>query len=112
MASLDLDNGYPKSLRVHLLGTVALDEAVRLQRALVYRLSGGEDASSLLLCEHPPMITVGRHGGSNSLLFCRDEAASRGWPVRWVARGGGPVLHLPGQLAIYPLLPLRRLGLG
>ena len=40
------------------------------------------------------------------------ELAARCWPVRWVNRGGGCVLHLPGQLAIYPILALDRLGLG
>ena len=34
-----------------------------------------------------------------------------GWPLRWVSRGGGIVLHLPGQLAVYPVLPLAGLGL-
>src|SRR5439155_25308348 len=37
---------------------------------------------------------------------------SRRWRVRWVNRGGGCLLHLPGQLAIYPILPLHQLGLG
>ena len=32
--------------------------------------------------------------------------------MRWVNRGGGCLLHLPGQMAIYPVLPLDRLGLG
>jgi lipoyl(octanoyl) transferase len=31
--------------------------------------------------------------------------------VRWVGRGGGAILHLPGQLAVYPVLPLGRLGI-
>src|SRR5207249_1220258 len=35
----------------------------------------------------------------------------REWPVRWVNRGGGCLLHLPGQLAVYPILPLDRMGL-
>jgi lipoyl(octanoyl) transferase len=32
--------------------------------------------------------------------------------MRWVNRGGGCWLHLPGQLAVYPILPLMRLRLG
>lgn len=98
-------------LRVHLLGTVDFDETLRLQRQLVYQLSGGSDSPALLLCEHPPLITVGRHGSPGELQIDREELAARGWRVRWVARGGGTILHLPGQLAIYPVLPLERLGL-
>ncbi len=97
-------------LRVHLLGRVEFEELLRLQRGLVYRLSGNEVGAALLLCEHAPLLTVGRHGGLPSVAW-RDECQNRNWPVRWVARGGGSILHLPGQLAVYPLLPLGRYGL-
>jgi len=40
------------------------------------------------------------------------ELRLRRWPVRWVNRGGGSLLHLPGQLAIYPIVPLDQRGLG
>jgi lipoate-protein ligase B len=33
-------------------------------------------------------------------------------PVRWLGRGGGTFVHAPGQLAVYPLVPLERLGIG
>jgi lipoyl(octanoyl) transferase len=90
---------------------VTFDEAVRLQRGLIYRLSGGEGAASLLLCEHPPLVTVGRHGAV-PLGLLGGKPAAEAWPVRWVGRGGGAILHLPGQLAAYPVLPLWAMGLG
>jgi lipoyl(octanoyl) transferase len=98
-------------LRVHLLGSLDFDAALRLQRALVYQFSGRAPGAALILCEHPPLITVGRHGSPGHIRAGRDELASRGWPVRWVSRGGGTVLHVPGQLAVYPVLPLAPLGL-
>ena len=98
-------------LRTYLLGSLEFDQALALQRGLVYQLSGGAPAA-LILCEHPPLITVGRHGGPGQIHAGPGELASRGWAVRWVPRGGGAVLHLPGQLAVYPVLPLGRLGLG
>ncbi|MFO0841166.1 MAG: hypothetical protein U0797_02055 [Gemmataceae bacterium] len=97
-------------LRVHLLGLVDFEEALRLQWGLVYRLNGGEDGAALVLCEHPPLITLGRHSG-RPIPLLTEEVRDRGWPMRWVGRGGGAVLHLPGQLAIYPVLPLDRLGM-
>jgi len=36
---------------------------------------------------------------------------ARQWHVRWVNRGGGCLLQVPGQLAIYPILGLKHLGL-
>src|SRR6266567_9392054 len=94
-------------LHVYLLGLVEFEAALRLQRLLVYQASGEPAQAALVLCEHPPLITVGRQGSHAHILYDREELAARRWPVRWVNRGGGCLLHLPGQLAVYPVLPLR-----
>jgi lipoyl(octanoyl) transferase len=98
-------------LQVYLLGTVEFEAALGLQRRLVYEVSGDPNRAALLLCEHPPLITVGRQGSRSHILCEPEELRSRRWRVRWVNRGGGCVLHVPGQLAIYPIVPLQRLGL-
>lgn len=100
------------ALQVYLLGPVAFEAALALQRLLVYQVTGDRAQAALLLCEHPPLITVGRHGSRGHILYEPDELAALRWPVRWVNRGGGCLLHLPGQLAVYPILPLDRLNLG
>jgi lipoyl(octanoyl) transferase len=100
------------TLRVYLLGVVDLEAALALQRSLVYQVSHEGHSPALILCEHRPIITVGRHGSPAHLHFDRQELERRGWRTRWVNRGGGCLLHLPGQLAIYPIMPLRLLGLG
>jgi lipoyl(octanoyl) transferase len=100
------------ALQAYLLGTVDFDAALALQRLLVYQVTGDRDAAALVLCEHPPLITVGRQGSRSHILYEPEELHARRWPVRWVNRGGGCLLHLPGQLAVYPVLPLDRLGLG
>ena len=99
-------------LQAYLLGTVEFGAALALQRQLVYHVAGDRDRAALVLCEHPPAITVGRHGSRAHILYEPEELRALRWPVRWVNRGGGCLLHLPGQLAIYPILPLDRLGLG
>jgi len=97
------------SLRAYLLGSLEFEAALRLQRGLVFH--AGEGAGpALLLCEHPPLITVGRHGSPAQLDL--DPEDKDPLAVRWVSRGGGCLLHLPGQLAIYPILPLDRLCPG
>jgi lipoyl(octanoyl) transferase len=96
-----------QALQAYLLGSVDFEAALSLQRRLHYEVSGGA-AAALILCEHPPLITVGRHGSRAHLRF---EPHERAIPVRWINRGGGCLLHTPGQLAIYPILPLDRLGL-
>src|SRR5262249_23497299 len=100
------------ALQVYLLGLVDFEAALHLQRRLVYEISGDRDSAALILCEHPPIITVGRQGSRAHILMEPEELRLRGWPLRWVNRGGGCLLHVPGQLAIYPILALDRLGLG
>jgi lipoyl(octanoyl) transferase len=99
-------------LQVYLLGLVDFDVALAFQRRLVFEIAGDRSAAALILCEHPPLITVGREGSWGHILCTPEELLARRWPVRWVNRGGGCLLHLPGQMAIYPILALDRLGLG
>jgi lipoyl(octanoyl) transferase len=101
------------SLEVHLLGTVDFESALSLQEQLGYEISGRNDThGGLILCEHPPLVTVGREGSRAHILADDDELASRQIDVRWVNRGGGCIAHAPGQLAVYPIVPLDRLQLG
>jgi lipoyl(octanoyl) transferase len=104
--------GPGPALEAYLLGNVSFDAALALQRRLVYEISGDRDRAALVVCEHPPLVTVGRQGSATHIVCEPRELQARGWPVRWVNRGGGCMLHLPGQLAIHPILPLDRFGLG
>ncbi len=105
-------NGTGTALQVYLLGSVEFEAALALQRRLLYQVSGARDTAALVLCEHPPLVTVGRQGSWAQIQCDPSELRGRRWPVRWVNRGGGALLHLPGQLAVYPIVPLDRQGLG
>jgi lipoyl(octanoyl) transferase len=100
------------ALQAYLLGPVEFEAALALQRLLVYQVAGDRADAALLLCEHPPLVTVGRQGSRAHLLCEPDELHARRWQVRWVNRGGGCLLHVPGQLAAYPVVALDHLGLG
>jgi len=94
-----------------LLGNLTFESLHQLQRRLIYEVSDRPLAAAAIVCEHPPGITIGRHGSRGHLRLTDEELETRQWPVRWVARGGGLMLHLPGQVAFYPVLPLKLLGL-
>jgi lipoyl(octanoyl) transferase len=100
------------ALQVYLLGSVEFEAALALQRRLAFDVAGDRSAAALILCEHPPLITVGRQGSWAHIRCTREDLQLRGWRVRWVNRGGGCLLHTPGQMAIYPILALDQLGLG
>jgi lipoyl(octanoyl) transferase len=109
------DNSWSNAepaLQAYLLGSVDFEAALSLQRRCHFEVTGDRSQATLLVCEHPPLITVGRHGSRAHIRFDPQELESRQWPIRWVNRGGGCLLHMPGQLAIYPILPLDRLRLN
>ena len=60
----------------------------------------------LWLVEHPPVFTQGQAGKEEHLLMPGDI------PVVQVDRGGQVTYHGPGQLVVYPLINLRRKGIG
>ena len=104
--------GQSTSLEVYLLGLVDFDSALFLQERLVYEISGRADTfGGLLICEHPPLVTIGREGSCSHLLCEPRELLTRQMDVRWLNRGGGCLVHAPGQLAVYPIVPLNRLGM-
>jgi len=101
------------SLEVYLLGRVDFEAAVQLQERWIYEISGRKDRlGALFLCEHPPVVTIGREGSRSQLLADERELRSRLMELHWLNRGGGALVHAPGQLAAYPVIPLDRLGLG
>ncbi len=76
----------------------------RMQAFTDTRRADTED--ELWLLEHPPVFTQGQAGKPEHLLAPGDI------PVVQVDRGGQVTYHGPGQLVVYPLLDLRRLGIG
>ena len=95
------------AVQFHLLGSVDYEDCQWLQRRLVYEVGGHDDGRIIvLLCEHPPLISVGRRGSRGHIRWTNEQLRRRRLDVRWVNRGGGCVLHAPGQLAIYPIVPL------
>ena len=100
-----------RPLRAYLLGRVGFDDLLTLQRRLAYDVSGDPGDGAVIVCDHPPGVTVGREGSRAHLRRTPEEFAALGRPVRWVGRGGGAMLHLPGQVACYPVVALGRRGL-
>lgn len=102
------DDGPPGAIQFHLLGSVPFDQALLLQNRLAFDASGDPDGRiAVLLCEHAPLITIGRKGSRGHIHWTNEQLRQRQLEVRWIQRGGGCVLHGPGQLAVYPIVPLR-----
>jgi lipoyl(octanoyl) transferase len=108
-----VDRSSPRAPRLHVrwLGRIAYREAWELQRRLAAERAGGLIVDQLLLLEHDPVLTLGRHADDAHVLAGPVELARRGIEVLRVERGGEVTYHGPGQLVAYPIVALERLGL-
>lgn len=85
------------------LGLAPYEEAWTWQRRWVEGRRRGSVPDVVLVCQHPPVVTVGRSGEPGQV---GPLVAKHGIPVFWVERGGGATYHGPGQWVIYPILAL------
>jgi len=108
LAELQEEAAENSVLQAYLLGTIEFEALLRLQRRLHFEVTGDRRQAALVLCEHAPMITIGRQGSRAHVHLEPEELTLRRWPIRWVNRGGGCILHVPGQLALYSIVPLDR----
>jgi lipoyl(octanoyl) transferase len=91
-----------------LTGLTPYAEAWEMQRELVRLRKRDEIPDTFILCEHPPVYTVGRAAADASNLGAGEEyLRSLGAEVFWSDRGGDATFHGPGQLVGYPILRLK-----
>ena len=65
-----------------------------------------EDAHFLYLCQHKPVITLGKAANQQNILLSEDFLQEKGIDVFHINRGGDVTFHGPGQLTGYPILDL------
>lgn len=95
---------------IQYLGLVDYALAWQRQRESVQQVLLNRRRESLLLCEHPSVLTLGRMADRSHILWPQDELDRRKVSVFDIDRGGEVTLHAPGQLVVYPILDLSRRG--
>ena len=96
-------------MHLHLLqlGRLPYAEGLRLQAEVVTARKAGALGDTLLLMEHPPVLTLGRNASRSNILATNERLAARGTDIHEVNRGGDVTYHGPGQLVGYPIFDLR-----
>jgi lipoyl(octanoyl) transferase len=94
---------------VHLLslGRVPYPEGLEIQRRVVAARKAGQIADTLLLLEHPPVLTLGRNSKRENVLATDELLRAKGVELHEINRGGDVTYHGPGQLVGYPIVDLR-----
>jgi lipoyl(octanoyl) transferase len=95
-------------LQVRRLGLVRYAEAVTLQAALVEDRRAGRIPDTLILLQHPHVLTIGvkRGSGRANILAESERLTALGVEVVESGRGGDVTYHGPGQVVGYPILDL------
>lgn len=98
-------------------GMISYAEAWKKQTALFDALvsakqAGAEYINQIVLCEHPPVYTLGRSGKADNMLLSEEQLRSVGATLYHIDRGGDITFHGPGQLVCYPILNLEEYALG
>ena len=88
------------------LGETPYLEAWDLQRAIAARVTDGSLPDTVLLVEHPPVITTGRRTDEDEVHVPADADVE----LVETDRGGKSTYHGPGQLVCYPIFDLNRHG--
>ena len=101
-----------RSLTIRDLGLAEYREVLAIQEKLNEQRRAGDIGDTVLIVEHPPVITLGARQSANKLLIGAEMLARREIEFVQIRRGGGATVHNPGQLVFYPILNVQQLGLG
>lgn len=82
-------------------------ETLQLQYEYLAKVQNGDHPDTLILVEHQPVITMGRHANQVNVLFSEAQLKEAGIDLFQIERGGDATYHGPGQLVGYPIFNLK-----
>ncbi|MBC7658289.1 MAG: lipoyl(octanoyl) transferase LipB [Chitinophagaceae bacterium] len=110
---MSVEKSHSESVKVKVidLGTISYVRGYELQEHYHQKVRDGELAGVILMLEHNPVLTLGKHSDPSMILATDSELKESHVDRVNTDRGGEVTAHMPGQLVIYPILPLVKLGL-
>lgn len=96
-----------RALEVRRLGLVPYEKALALQEQLVAARRAGDIPDTLILLQHPHVITLGSSSDASHVLLDEAERRLMGIQLFETGRGGDVTYHGPGQIVGYPILDLK-----
>ncbi|WP_041721228.1 lipoyl(octanoyl) transferase LipB [Alkaliphilus metalliredigens] len=99
-------------LNVVNLGRCEYEKALQVQIELLEKRQRGEIEDTLILVEHPPVITKGRHADETNIIGSEASLINHGIQLFNTDRGGDVTYHGPGQIVGYPIVNIRKSKIG
>lgn len=98
-------------MNVVYLGTIPYERALKIQYELLDMRQNGVIDDTLLLLEHPPVLTLGTRGNYSNIYLSSAELKKQGIDIFEVNRGGDVTYHGPGQIVGYPIFNINDMGI-
>lgn len=95
-----------RTLEVRRLGRLEYDAALQIQKETELNVRERRQADTLLLVEHPHVLTLGRRAAPTAILASPEALTARGVTVFEINRGGRATYHGLGQIVGYPIINL------
>ncbi len=89
------------------LGRIKYDQAWEIQKKLIKLRYESAIPDCLIVCEHDPVLTMGRGTDKNNLLVSKESLQQKGIDLFEIERGGDITFHGPGQVILYPIINLQ-----
>ena len=98
--------------QIFSLGQSNYLEIWELQNKIANSVPTNSLNQTILILEHEHVYTIGKRGNQSDILFSEDKLMEKDINVHWIDRGGQTTYHGPGQLILYPILNITKLGLN
>jgi len=112
LQNLVVEQDKNRLLQIRDCGLADYRQILQTQQLLREKRQQNKIPNTVLIVEHPAVITLGARKSTNRLLVNREHLSQKNIDVVDVRRGGGTTAHNPGQLVFYPILNLQKTGLG
>lgn len=99
-------------LNVVFLGKCDYEKALEIQYKILDKRQKGEIEDTLILVEHPHVITIGRNGDEANVVASEEYLKNRGIDVIKTNRGGDVTYHGDGQVVGYPIINIMQRKMG
>ncbi|MDF2592149.1 MAG: lipB [Clostridia bacterium] len=99
-------------LKVLFLGKCEYREALEIQYKLLEKRQKGQIEDTLIIVEHPPVITLGNQAEKANIIVSGEYLKQQGIDIIETNRGGDVTYHGYGQIVGYPIVDIKNAKIG